>query len=125
MKLSEIINLLCVFKNVSYSTSHKKALSVNPYKILKVTKGQIRTFWQILSSSVIYQLFLINIFVNTYVMKTKMLHKMKYDLKGNTTPLLCYGENCVILENFQIFSSYFNFNLLSISFGKLLGVNMT
>ena len=49
--------------------------------------------------------------MNTNIMKTQILHKIKYDLKG---PHLCYGMGCGIF----LFLSYYNLYLSY--YGQLL-----
>ena len=54
------------FKNVSFSTSHKKTPS-------------LREFKKILPSTIIYE----PILMNADIMKTQIFHKGKYDLRGH------------------------------------------
>ena len=69
---------LKIFKNVSSPSSHKNKLGLSVFTTFRLS---LRKFKKILTNTFIYELILIQIYID--IMKTQILHLIKYDLIGH------------------------------------------
>ena len=84
-----------IIKNVSSSTTHKK-LRLSVFMSLRLyVFPSFREFKKILPNTFIYKSILIIIYMNTNIIKTKIFHINKYDLKGHlrSQKVICLSAN--------------------------------
>ena len=114
-----------IFKNVSSSTSHTKTLKIWNCETLR---HQDFSFY--LSSTFIYELILIKIYMNANIMNTQIFHVNKFDLNGHwrsqkVTFMIILTFTYALMDNFlSIFFFKSDYVMLSIRILKIHHISM-